>query len=100
MPPPISAPRRVARKTGSFLLTPPPRFVVLLVVEPGRRVEGALLRLFDEAAALRDLRRIVRESYFIVKQLAARVSEQLLQLRHAPDHRPRAVAPLTPAPPR
>src|SRR5439155_27236605 len=85
--------RRPARpgpdRTGAFLRVPPPGFVVVGVVE-GRFVE-APLRLVDDAPALGDLGTVVGAAHLVVKQLAARVAEEFLELRRRVEQ---------PAPPR
>src|SRR5437870_5344436 len=75
-------PPRATGRTPSFARNPPPRFVVLIVVESRPRLARLSLRLVHDAPALGDFRRIVGQPYFIVKQLAACVSQQLLQLRY------------------
>src|SRR6266436_1766109 len=84
-------PPPAAGRTLSFVPSPPPRFVVLVVVESGRGVALPPLRLVHDAPTLRDLRRIVRHTHLIVKQLAARVPQELLQLRRALEQPARAV---------
>src|SRR6266436_6366239 len=76
-------PPPAAGRTLSFVPSPAPRFVVLVVVESGRGVALPPLRLVHDAPTLRDLRRIVRHPHLIVKQLAARVPQELLELRRA-----------------
>src|SRR5262245_28541165 len=77
-PPPPPPPAR--GKTGSVVSAPAPRFVVvrgwieIQLMEPPHRI-------LHDAAALGDLRSVVRTPHFIMEQLAARIAEQLLQLR-------------------
>src|SRR4029077_20487507 len=85
-----------AGRTLSFVVSPPPRFIVLVVVESGRGVALAPLRLVHDPPTLRDLRRIVRDPYLIMKQLAARVPQELLELRRAFEQPARPVQRLNP----
>src|SRR3989449_850943 len=76
-------PPRATGRTLSFVPSPPPRFVVLVVVESGGGVARSPLRLVHDAPTLRGLRRIVRHSHLIVKQLAPRVPQEFLELRRS-----------------
>src|SRR6266480_7125487 len=79
-PPPRSRPPpRATDRTVSFVPSPPPRLVVLVFVETGGRVARPALRLVHDPPTLRDLRRIVRHAHLIMKQLAPRVSEEILE---------------------
>src|SRR6266550_8020121 len=84
-------PPRATGRTFSFVPSPPPRFVALVVVESGGGVARPPLRLVHDAPTLRDFRRIVRHAHLIVKQLAACVPQELLQLRRALEQPARAV---------
>src|SRR5205823_525732 len=84
-------PPRATDRTLSFVSTPPPRFVVLVVLKSGGGIARPPFRLVHDAPTLRDLRRIVRHAHLIVKQLAARVPQELLQLRRSLEQSARAV---------
>src|SRR5690349_9571 len=84
-------PPRATGRTLSFVSSPPPEFVVFVVVESGRRVSCLPLRLVHDAPTFSDLRRIVRHAHFIMKQLAPRISQELLQLRHSVEQAPGAI---------
>src|SRR5207302_1321706 len=74
-------PPRATGRTPSFSWNPPPWFVVLVLVESRACLARLPLRFVHDAAALGHFGRIVGQPDFIVKQLAARVPQQLLQLR-------------------
>src|SRR5690348_18157914 len=86
---PTRPPLRETRRTASFVPSPP-RFVVVVLVEAQCRIPCPL-RILDDPAALRHLRGFVRESDFIMEQLAAGVSQELLQLRTPLEQLPSAV---------
>src|SRR5207245_9382246 len=87
---------RATDRTLSFVSTPPPRFVVLLVLESSGGIARPPFRLVHDAPTLRDLRRIVRHAHLIVKQLAACIPQELLQLRRSLEQPARAVQRLNP----
>src|SRR5207253_284779 len=59
-------PPRATDRTLSFVSTPPPRFVVLVVLKSGGGIARPPFRLVHDAPTLRDLRRIVRHAHLIV----------------------------------
>src|SRR3989454_9954075 len=67
-----------SRRIDSCQRIPSPRLVVVRIVQ---RQVATTHRLFNDAAALRDVRSVVGAPHFVVKQLAARIAQQLLQLR-------------------
>src|SRR5437773_9555816 len=76
-------PPRATGRTFSFVPSPPPRFVALVVVESGGGVARPPLRLVHDAPTLRDFRRIVGHPHLIMKQLAPRVPQEFLKLRRS-----------------
>src|SRR3989442_11575695 len=67
-----------SRRIDSCQRIPSPRLVVVRIVQ---RQVATTHRLFNDAAALGDVRSVVGAPHFVVKQLAARIAQQLLQLR-------------------
>src|SRR3989442_5339913 len=67
-----------SRRIDSCLRIPSPRLVVVRIVQ---RQVATTHRLFNDAAALRNVRRVIGAAHVVVEQLAARISQQLLALR-------------------
>src|SRR6185503_8909817 len=85
---PASAPPASCR-TDSFRRDPPPRFVVVRLVE--RRIVEPLLRLVYDAPAFGHFGRVVGAADFVMKQLTARVPQQFLKLRRRVQQPPTAL---------